>query len=55
MSADAEWFRRVWCEPQGHRHDHVTELGCLIRVLGALRGEEPMLREAFVAAALAAR
>lgn len=55
MSAEVEWFMRVWCKPQGHRHaDTITEIGCMARVLGALRGEEPSLREAFVAAVIQA-
>lgn len=53
MSEASDWFERMWCQRQGHKHDVETQLGCLLRVLGALRGEEPVLRERVLAAAIA--
>lgn len=51
MGEADSWFKQMWCVPQGHRHDDVTQLGCIIRVLAALRGEEPALRERVLEAA----
>ena len=44
-SGAVEWFRTFWCRPQGHSHDALTELGCMISVLAALRGEDARLRQ----------
>lgn len=48
-SPDVQWFRSAWCEPQGHRHTTITETGCMIQALAALRGEDPALRERLLA------
>lgn len=53
MTEASNWFEEMWCKPKGHKHDVETQLGCLLRVLGALRGEEPALRDRVLAAAVA--
>lgn len=52
-SESVQWFRSVWCEPQGHKHTDITETGCLIQALAALRGEDPALRDRLLASAAA--
>lgn len=51
-SPDVQWFRSAWCEPQGHMHTTITETGCMIQALAALRGEDPALRERLLAAGM---